>query len=171
VRRSILAAFTLVTLVSCTGARTEGAPLSPSTSTGGVSPSGETTPSVQPVTDYSTFAHALDAAGFTVRRRGQVGLPGKLLTVPGRQVFIDGVPASVFEYPTEGALDKVRSSISPRGDQIPTADGGLAIISWDPPHFYGAGKLLVLYFGDKQRTLDQLDLLLGPQFAGGSARA
>lgn len=87
--------------------------------------------------------------------------------MPGQQVWIDGKLASVFEYPTEKALDKVRSAIRPRGDQIPTADGGLAMINWDAPHFHGSGKLLVLYFGDKQSTLDALDLLLGAPFAGG----
>jgi hypothetical protein len=43
-----------------------------------------------------------------------------------------------------------------------------AMVEWvAPPHFYSGGKLLVLYVGDKQRTLEALDLLLGPQFAGG----
>jgi hypothetical protein len=147
-------------LVSCTGTLTEKA-----------SPSAETTsspaPSAQPATDFSSFTQALRAGGFTVRLEGRIGLPASLLAVPGQQVRIDGRQASVFEYPTENALDKVRSAIRPRGDQIPTGDGGLAIINWDAPHFYGSGKLLVLYFGDSQRTLDALDLLLGPQFAGG----
>ncbi len=61
------------------------------------------------------------------------------------------------------ALDEVRSTIRPRGDTI-----GSAIINWEnPPRLYGAGTLLVLYFGNKQRERDALDNLLGPQFAGG----
>jgi hypothetical protein len=86
--------------------------------------------------------------------------------VPGRQLFIDDVQASVFEYPTDQALDRVRSAIRPRGDVIPIASGGTAIINWDPPRFYASGELLVMYFGDKQRTLDALDHLLGAPFAG-----
>lgn len=150
----------VILLASCTGTLTEKA-----------LPSAETTnspvPSAQPATDFSSFTQALKAGGFTVRPEGRTKLPASLLAVPGQQVRIDGRQASVFEYPTENAFDKVRSAIRPRGDQIPTGDGGLAIINWNAPHFYGSGKLLVLYFGDSQRTLNALDLLLGPQFAGG----
>jgi hypothetical protein len=163
---SRIAAIALIVLaVSCTGIRTENSASSPST--GAASPSTEASPSALPVIDFPSFTHALRAAGFDVRHEGGAGFPGKLLGVPGRHVLIDEVPVSVFEYPTERALDKARSSISPRGDEIPTGHGGLAIIEWDAPRFYGSGRLLVLYFGDKERTRDALVLLLGRPFAGG----
>jgi hypothetical protein len=159
----VTACVTLVALgVSCTGTRTDKASPSAATSTN------PATPSAQPVTDYSSFTQALETSGFAIRPGGRTGLPASLLAVPGQHVRIDGKQISVFEYPSEKALDKVRSAISPRGDQIPTAGGGLAIINWDDaPRFYGSGKLLVLYFGDKQNMLDALEHLLGPPLAGG----
>jgi len=162
-KASLITVVLVVLVASCTGTPEEASP----SQTTSISPSPET-PSAQRVTDYASFTQALEAAGFGVRPGDRTGLPLSLLAVPGQQVWIDGKQASVFEYPTEKALDKVRSAIRPRGDEVPTAGGGTAIINWeDPPRFYGAGKLLVLYFGDKQRTLSALKLLLGPQFAGG----
>ncbi len=93
---------------------------------------------------------------------------GELFLVPAQTVLIDGVQVSTYEYPTEATLDEERAAISRDGYSLPTKTGGLAMVEWVvPPHFYSGGKLLVLYVGDKQRTLEALDLLLGPQFAGG----
>lgn len=51
--------------------------------------------------------------------------------------------------------------------QTSTADGS-TVVEWvATQHFYSAGTLLVLYVGDEQRTLDALERLLGPPFAGG----
>ena len=147
---------------SCTGMPAEKASPSPP-----VASSNPATPAVRPVTDYPSFERALEASGLEVRFKGGTAFPGKLLGVPAHQVSIDGNQTSVFEYATEKSLEKARSAIGPRGDQIPTADGGVAFINWDAPHFYATGTLLVLYFGDKQCTLDALESLLGPPFAGG----
>lgn len=69
--------------------------------------------------------------------------------------------------PEPQGLGELRSAISPDGSSIPTG-GGTAIVEWAAtPHAYGAGRLLVLHVGDRRRTLDALDQLLGPQFAGG----
>ena len=35
------------------------------------------------------------------------------------------------------------------------------------PHFYNNGKLIALYVGDHNDTIELLDGVLGPQFAGG----
>ena len=65
------------------------------------------------------------------------------------------------------ALEEWRGAVSPDGYSIPTRAGGIAMVEWvRPPHFYSAGKLLVLYLGDKPRTVEGLDSVLGPQFAG-----
>jgi hypothetical protein len=54
-----------------------------------------------------------------------------------------------------------------------SADGGsvgTSSMSWmATPHFYQAGKLLVLYVGDNAVVADMLESALGSQFAGGSA--
>ena len=145
---------------SCTSA-TEQA--SPSSTEQVIPPPTETS-----LSDHTSLIRALKSAGLAVRLDGRPGAPFGLLDVSGQAIRVDGKRALIFEYPTEKALEMVRSSIRPRGDQLPTADGDLAVINWgDAPRFYGSGKLLVLYFGDPQRVLDQLDLLLGPPFAGG----
>ncbi len=165
-RVRLTAALALVMLgVSCTGSRAEDASSSPTPATGPISPSATATPPAQPATDYSTFTHALEAAGFAVRE-GKLA-PGDPFQEPARILFIDGVEVRTMEYPSQKALDGSRASISRDGYSIPTKSGGIAMVEWiAPPHFYGAGKLLVLYLGDKQSTLDALELILGPQFAG-----
>ena len=165
----IMTAMILVTLTlapSCTGLRTETASQSPTPRTGTVSPSPGTAPSAQPVTDKSSFTRALDAAGLNVR--GGARKRSELFAVPGQALFVQGVSISTYEYPSEEALNKVRSSISSDGYSVPTRTGGVAIVEWvGRPHFYSAGRLLVLYVGDKQRTLKALETILGGQFAGG----
>jgi hypothetical protein len=147
-----------VVVSSCTGAKE--APSSPASpaATG----SGAASPSSREVTDYSSFADALKDQGHSVERGNRGGFPGGLMDIPGRGEFIDGEPVLAFEFPSTKAFEEMRSTIRPRGDTI-----GDAIINWDAPHFYCSGRLIVLYFGDKQRTLDALDTLLGHPFAGG----
>jgi hypothetical protein len=160
VMRFALPVAGIALLVSCTGGQGSGAPAQSSSST--TVPSA--TPSVQRVTDYSSFTDGLEAAGYVVR-------PGERterdhLFRAGRTVFIDGVQVSMYEYQTEKALREWRASVSKDGYSIPAQGGGMVDIEWSPPRFYSAGRLLVLYFGSKQRTIDALDNLLGPPFAG-----
>lgn len=172
-RVSLVALLTLFSLAaSCTSANEESSTSSlPSVVV--VTPSPEVLPHLPPVTDYSSFKQALKAEGLTVRYAGaRTGFLGELLEVPNHRVTIDGKHASVFEYPTEQALDEVRSCISPRGDSVPIGRGGFVSIAWgEPPRFYAAGRLLVLYFGHRQRMFNALERLLGPHFAGGDETA
>jgi hypothetical protein len=131
-------------------------------------PTPPATTSLQPVTDYSSFIDRLEAAGFDVLQGERTG--GDHLFRPGQSVFIDGARVSTYEYPSAKALDEFTASVSKDGSSIPARGGGIAIVEWSPPRFFAAGKLLVLYFGDKQRTLDALELLMGPSFAGGTTR-
>jgi hypothetical protein len=117
-----VAALTLLTLASCTGTQTEerttlAFDLDPSrlAERGGHS--------VRPAGDRLLLVRA------SVRRcqvhrpsRRTNGTPSQPVGGARLQVLIDREQASVFEYPTEKELAKVRSSVSPRGDQIPTAD-------------------------------------------------
>ena len=159
-----MATVSLFMLASCTGTRTERASPSSPLGTGTISTSPATTVP-PPVRDYSSFTQALDAAGFSVREGGR--LSGELFAVPGQRVFIDGTQILAYEYARDEALNEVRLSISRDGYSVPTRTGGVAMVEWvSTPHFYSAGRLLVLYLGEKQRTLDALNLLLGPQVAG-----
>ncbi|MFL6042575.1 MAG: hypothetical protein ACJ740_14365 [Gaiellales bacterium] len=165
----IIAALIAIALsAACTGTRSEIQPSVVPSSTG--SPTGAGSPSAQPVSDYSSFIDALEGAGFVVRQGPPRGDgPFSVLTGHGRSVFIDGVRVSTYTYQSEEALGDFRSGVSNDGFSVPVQGGGIAELEWDPPQFYSAGKLLVLYFGDKQRTLDALDVTLGPPFAGSHA--
>lgn len=146
---------------SCTGSRTEHTPPSPAGS-----PTGVASSSAQPVTDYSSFTHALAASGFTVREGPRT--TGDPFAVPNHSVFIDGFRLSTYEYPSPKALEDVRASISQDGYTVPTRTGAIAMVEWvATPHFYAADKLLVLDLGGRPRILQALDRLLGAQFAGG----
>src|SRR5712691_8462146 len=123
-RTSLVAALTLGTLASCTGKQAGEGPATPSV--GGVSGGTQVSPSAKPLTDYSSFIHGLEAAGSTVREGKRTG--GDLFTVTGQTIFVDDVQASVYEYPSESALDAVRSSVSRDGYSIPTRTGGIAIV-------------------------------------------
>ena len=161
---SLVAVLTVVMFAtSCTGSvNVFGSPTSP---IGSASPSPKVTPSVQPVTDRATFADALERAGFSVRLGKRTD--SDELFRPAMKMFIDGVQVRAFEYPTAKALDEVRSSVSRDGFTLPTRTGGIAIVEWvNPPHFFSAGALLVLYLGDKQRTIGALTEVLGAPFAG-----
>jgi hypothetical protein len=146
----------LVILLSCTR---QAVPTPPSTS----QPTRQPSPSVRAVTDYSSFVMRLTAAGLTVESAGQrqANFLSRFLEVPGQGLVIDGEPLAAYEFATEQALRQMRSTIRPQGDTV-----GRAIISWDPPRFYSDGRLLVVYFGDDERTLDMLRRFLGPKFAG-----
>jgi hypothetical protein len=154
--RIVLVFIVLVVLVSCT----RQAPRLPSPDATSTKP----VPPAPVVTDYDSFMERLDVAGLGVAREGQrrTEFLGRFLGVPGRAVMIEGEPIAAYQFPTERALSVMRSTISPRGDTV-----GSAIISWDAPRFYSAGRLLVVYFGDDARTLDTLRSVLGPKFAGG----
>jgi len=143
---------------SCTGTQGEKASPSPTTSTG-TSPS---SPSEQQAAHYSAFIQGLKAAGFAVRQEGRIRFFEDIVGVPVRAVLFDGAEVWTMQYPTTAAFQTIRSSVSPRGDEV-----GSAIINWsDAPRYYGSGRLLVMYFGDRPRTLEALELLLGLSFAG-----
>jgi hypothetical protein len=168
VRAPLIAMLTLLAVTTaCTRSQSQEGISSPLPSSAPSSTPAATT-SLRPVTDYSSFIDGLEAAGFEVRQGGRTG--GDRLFRSGRSVLIDDTRVSTYEYPSPTALDEFTASVSDDGSSIPARGGGIAIVQWSPPRFYAAGKLLVLYFGESQRTLDALELLMGPPFAGGTVR-
>ena len=167
-RRELAAVLALCAFAaSCTGPQADPAPsfVAPS-ATDGRTPSPGATPEAPRITDHASFVEGLAAAGLHVREGTRT--EGDQLFPAGRSVIVDGVRVSTYEYPSAGALEELQASISPDGYSVPTRSGGVAMVEWvSPPHFYAWGTLLVVYFGEKQRMLDALGSLLGPQFAGG----
>lgn len=114
------------------------------------------------VQDYATLANNLRAAGAAVEAVGNVSQD--FFSVKGQVIKVDGEDVQVFEYNDESAADAEAALVSPDGSLI-----GMTMVSWvAPPHFYKAGRIIVLYVGDDQLAIDLLESVLGPQFAGRS---
>ena len=92
---------------------------------------------------------------------------GQLLTVNGEDI-------QAFEFGSAEEADAAVGGVSATELSIVTtmADGTqrASMITWAvPPHFYKAGKLVVLYVGCDGDVIDALQETMGPQFAGGAA--
>ena len=123
----------------------------------------ETDPTAsQPATleDLASLVNALGAAGATVEPAESV--QQVFFTVPGQIVRVNGADVQVFEYESAEAMEADAAQVSADGGSI-----GTSMVSWmAAPHFYKAGRILVLYVGDDRSVLDLLEGILGPQFAG-----
>jgi hypothetical protein len=130
------------------GALLPSAPSAPPTSHGG------------PVRDYVSLIDNLRAAGATVEPVGEVTQP--FFFVPGQVIAVNGERVQVFEYSDAATAAAAAARISPDGGTI-----GTTMVTWvGPPHFYRAGRVIVLYVGDSRAVISLLESVLGPQFAG-----
>lgn len=113
------------------------------------------------LSDTGSLITALEGAGVTVEDAGPIAQV--FLGPEGRILRAGGQDLQVFEYPDEAAAEHEAETIAPDGSFAATT-----MIAWvDTPHFYQAGRLIVLYVGSDAATLELLEGLLGPQFAGG----
>jgi hypothetical protein len=86
---------------------------------------------------------------------------------------VNGEGISAYEFGSAEEADAGAEGVSASGSSIVTtfADGtGIStMVSWvESPHFYKAGKLIVLYVGCDRDVIDVLQETMGPQFAGGA---
>ena len=92
----------------------------------------------------------------------------------GQLLTVNGGSGETFEFASAEAADAAAEGVSASGDLISRVDSetgeGFSIpILWAvPPHFYKAGKLIVLYVGCDGDVIDALQETMGPQFAGGA---
>jgi hypothetical protein len=113
-----------------------------------------------PVQEMTSLVDALRAAGATVELGEPVEQP--FFSVGGDILKVNGVDVQVFEYNSMEAMDADAAQVSDDGGST-----GTSTITWvATPHFYKAGRILVLYVGDDQAILELLEGALGPQFAG-----
>jgi hypothetical protein len=120
------------------------------------------TPPAQSVTDIESFVAALESAGARVKIGPVVIPPGYGgFARRARKVTIDGYDVWAFQFPTGSAYHRMRSQISDDGQRISNAT-----FVWTP-HFYGSGRLIVLYIGDRGSAIrGKLRQLFGKEFAG-----
>jgi hypothetical protein len=125
-----------------------------------VSPTVMPTPTVTAITDYASLVAAFEKRGIAVQ-------PGEthwdlIFSHAARRLDLPKATLSVLEYSTEAEAMAVVQTISPYGNSVDRK-----MISWsNEPHFYRVNRLIVLYLGYDQSVIDQLQQVLGPQFAG-----
>lgn len=112
------------------------------------------------VMDYSNFVVQLTAEGLAVEETGELLQP--FFSVTGRSIKADGQDVQIFEYANGGDMAEDAALVSPDGYSI-----GNTMLSWiDAPHFYKAGRIIVIYIGSDADFIQHLELILDSQFAG-----
>ena len=128
-------------------------------------PNPPTTPVVShggTVKDYVSLVDSLRGAGVTIDPAGNVSQP--FFAPEGQVLTVNGEDVQAFEFPSAEDADAVAETVSADGTSI-----GTSMVGWvAPPHFYKAGKLIVLYVGCDGDVIDLLQETMGPQFAGGA---
>lgn len=122
------------------------------------------TPTPQPqgggLTDQASLVGALEAEGATVTLGDPIAQ--EFFTVDGQIIDVNGQDLQVFEYDSLQAMESDAALVSADGGTI-----GTSSVMWiDSPHFYKSEKIIVLYVGTDETTLNLLDQVLGRQFAG-----
>ena len=113
-----------------------------------------------PVSDYASLVANLRAAGATVDASGIVSQP--FFAPQGRVLTVNGGEVQAFEFPSVEEANTVAATVSPSGSSI-----GTSMVGWiAPPHFYKAGRLIVIYVGSDSDVINALQAAMGPQFAG-----
>ena len=112
------------------------------------------------VDDLSNLMAALQAVDVPVELGEAIDQP--FFSVPGQTLKVNGQDVQVFVYDTAEAMETEAAQIAADASTI-----GTNMPTWvDTPHFYKMGRLLVLYVGQDQMVLEQLNRVFGPQFAG-----
>jgi hypothetical protein len=144
-KRVGLPIFLLITMYALSGCGKEATP----------SPTG-----VPVVEDQASLLAAFQAADATAEAADSV--IQDFFTPEGRIVNVNGQQIQVFEYETAEAMESEASQVAPDGGSV-----GTSMMMWmDAPHFYKAGRIIVLYIGSDTAVLGLLEKVLGPQFAG-----
>lgn len=113
-----------------------------------------------PMEDQASLVENLRAAGANV----ELGDPVEqaFFTVTGQIIKVNGADVQVFEYESAQAMEADAAQVSADGGSI-----GMSMVAWvEAPHFFKAGRVLVLYVGEDAAVLDLLKGALGGQFAG-----
>jgi len=121
------------------------------------------------VTDYSTLLNYLRDSGASIGEEGEI-YQSSFFDLEGRRVTVNESTIQVFEYANAEAMEAEASCVSPDGFGIRKERGDMVVavqISWiGPPHFYKAGRIIVIYIGDNDSIINLLENALGTQFAG-----
>ena len=113
-----------------------------------------------PVADYVSLVDQIRGVGATVVPAGEIEQP--FFSVKGLIIKVNGEDVKVFEFADAPAANAAAASVAPDGGSI-----GRNMVSWiAPPHFYKAGKIIVLYVSNPGAVTVLLVKVVGAQFAG-----
>ena len=114
--------------------------------------------------DLQMLIAQLQEAGAEIILEGPI--PGPVFLTGGHILTVNGHRVSAYVYESAPEARNAAAGISPDGSSI-REDGRATIIEWvDAPHFFNAGRLVVLYVGHDTGVLALLVGVLGPQIAG-----
>ncbi|MFW6084424.1 MAG: hypothetical protein ACODAA_04365 [Gemmatimonadota bacterium] len=131
---------------------------------GGEAQSGDAGPLAAESMTYDTLVARLAETGVGVQA-DDATVEQPWSDVPGRRLETGGETVQVFEYPSAGEAQRQAGSISADGTTI-----GPHRVEWvEPARFYRAERLVVLYVGTSEATIEALGAVLGPPFAGPGA--
>jgi len=125
--------------------------------------------------DYAGLVNDLNKSPATVEPKGDTtpfSQSRPIFSGTAKLIEINGENLIVWEYGDEATAATEAKFVLPDGFDIkkpPNAeDEGIAAhIDWiAPPHWYKSGRIIVLYVGKNQETIDLLENLLGRQFTG-----
>jgi hypothetical protein len=123
----------------------------------------------KPVTDYTALLHYLSDSGASIAEEGEIQQP--FFDIEGRRVTVNESSIQVYEYTNAEAMESEASWVSSDGFSIRKEKEGniweVCSVNWiASPHFYKAGRIIVIYIGDNNSIINLLENALGKQFAG-----
>jgi hypothetical protein len=112
------------------------------------------------VKDQASLITVLQTSGATVEVGDPITQP--FFTPEGKTIKVNGADVQVFEYESAESMENEASQVASDGGSI-----GTSMVNWmDTPHFYKAGRVIVLYVGSDNTILNLLESVISPQFAG-----
>jgi hypothetical protein len=108
---------------------------------------------------------ALEDKGISATK-DRVAPPGIL--PPGATVYrVTGGELQVFRFDSPAAAKQGMTLVEPDGYTLTDKSGVKNIVDWNaPPHWFRAGREVLVYVGSCSNVIDALRELSGPQFAG-----
>lgn len=111
---------------------------------------------------YIELQDALRENDATIEPVSTINQP--FFSVEGQMITVNGARIQVYEYTDEGARQAESQQIGPEGATI-----GTTSVTWiDQPTFWAKGRLIVLYLGTDQATIDRISRVMGDPIAQGS---
>lgn len=120
-------------------------------------------------TDYTTLLRYLRDSGASIAEEGEIQEP--FFAIEGRRVTVNESTIEVYEYTSAEAMESEANWVSSDGFSIRKEKEGdiweVCYVNWiASPHFYKAGRIIVIYVGDNNSIINLLENALGKQFAG-----